>query len=55
MTANALHPGFVASNFAKNNGAIFRVGMKMAGLFGLSPEAGAQTSIYLAKVRVPDR
>lgn len=48
VTANALHPGFVASNFALNNNLIVRLGMKIAGLFALSPEEGAVTSIYLA-------
>jgi NAD(P)-dependent dehydrogenase (short-subunit alcohol dehydrogenase family) len=49
VTANALHPGFVASGFAMNNLGIFR---KVYAVFqkaiAISPEAGAQTSIYLA-------
>ena len=48
VTANALHPGFVASNFAKNNGGLVRLGMGVAQLFAISPEKGAETSIYLA-------
>jgi NAD(P)-dependent dehydrogenase (short-subunit alcohol dehydrogenase family) len=48
VTVNALHPGFVASGFAKNNGALFKLGMKVAELFAKSPEKGAETSIYLA-------
>ncbi len=48
VTANALHPGFVATNFGKNNGTLGRVGMKLASAFAISEEQGAQTSIYLA-------
>jgi retinol dehydrogenase-12 len=48
VTANALHPGFVASNFAKNNGGLVRLGMGIAKFFAISPEKGAETSIYLA-------
>ena len=48
VTANALHPGFVASNFAKNNGWVVRVAMRIVHLFAISPEQGAQTSLYLA-------
>jgi len=48
VTANALHPGFVATGFAKNNGALFRLFMPLAQLGALSPEEGARTSIYLA-------
>ena len=49
ITVNALHPGYVDSGFALNNGFFFRVFAKLsARLFGRSPEVGAQTSIYLA-------
>ena len=47
VTANCLHPGFVASNFAGNNGLFVRTAMKlMAGR--ISVEDGAKCSIYLA-------
>ena len=47
VTANCLHPGFVASNFAYNNGWIVRLGMSfMSGR--ISVEDGAKCSIYLA-------
>jgi len=47
VTANCLHPGFVASNFAVNNGWWVRLGM--AFLSGrISVEEGAKCSIYLA-------
>jgi NAD(P)-dependent dehydrogenase (short-subunit alcohol dehydrogenase family) len=48
VTANALHPGFVASGFASNNGPIYAFGMKLVGLFIRKPAQGALTSIYLA-------
>jgi NAD(P)-dependent dehydrogenase (short-subunit alcohol dehydrogenase family) len=48
VTANALHPGFVASNFGRSNGGIMGVLMPLAHLFAISPEKGAETSIYLA-------
>lgn len=49
ITANVLHPGFVASNFGLNNGGIVRFGVKvMQRLFAISEEAGAETSLYLA-------
>ena len=47
ITANCLHPGFVASNFAVNNGWWVRLGMAfMSGR--ISVEEGAKCSIYLA-------
>lgn len=48
VTANVLHPGFVATNFAKNNGGLFKLILPLVGLFALSPEKGAQTMLYLA-------
>ncbi len=48
VTTNALHPGFVATGFARNNGALFDLGMRLVSLFALTPDQGAQTSIYLA-------
>jgi retinol dehydrogenase-12 len=48
VTANALHPGFVASRFATNNGLLVKTGMRLMHFVALSPEEGAQTSIYLA-------
>jgi NAD(P)-dependent dehydrogenase (short-subunit alcohol dehydrogenase family) len=47
VTANCLHPGFVASNFAVNNGWWVRLGMTfMSGR--ISVEEGSKCSIYLA-------
>ncbi len=48
VTANALHPGFIASGFARNNGLLYNFGMSVIGLFIRQPQQGAQTSIYLA-------
>lgn len=48
VTVNALHPGFVASNFGTNNGPLVTWFMKFLHLFGRSPEEGAETVIYLA-------
>ena len=49
VTANCLHPGFVASRFGDNNGGLFRLGLGLAKrLVALSPEQGAETIVYLA-------
>jgi NAD(P)-dependent dehydrogenase (short-subunit alcohol dehydrogenase family) len=49
VTVNALHPGFVRTNFARNNyGLLGKIAMPLVQLFARSPEEGAQTSIYLA-------
>jgi NAD(P)-dependent dehydrogenase (short-subunit alcohol dehydrogenase family) len=48
VTANTLHPGWVATGFGKDNGWKGRLLRAAAGLFALSPEAGARTVIYLA-------
>jgi NAD(P)-dependent dehydrogenase (short-subunit alcohol dehydrogenase family) len=49
VTANALHPGFVATNFAHNNGVLVRGLMRVIqSVGGLTPEQGAATSVYLA-------
>jgi retinol dehydrogenase-12 len=49
LTVNALHPGFVATNFGLNNRGLMGWGVKLSQkLFARTPEQGAQTSIYLA-------
>ncbi len=48
VTVNALHPGFVATNFGKSNGGIFRPIFKLFHLAALDAEEGAKTSIHLA-------
>jgi NAD(P)-dependent dehydrogenase (short-subunit alcohol dehydrogenase family) len=49
VTVNALHPGFVKSNFGKGGrNKIFKALFVIARLFAISVEKGAKTSIYLA-------
>jgi NAD(P)-dependent dehydrogenase (short-subunit alcohol dehydrogenase family) len=47
VTANALHPGAIASGFAINNRGLVALGWKLIGLFSPS-EDGAKTTIFLA-------
>ena len=48
VTTNALHPGGVASSFGSNNLTLTGLVMLLARPFLISPEQGAQTSIFLA-------
>jgi NAD(P)-dependent dehydrogenase (short-subunit alcohol dehydrogenase family) len=48
VTVNCAHPGAVSTGFGKNNGALARLVLAVAGPFMRTPERGAQTSIYLA-------
>ncbi|WP_233166486.1 SDR family oxidoreductase [Archangium sp. Cb G35] len=49
VTANCLHPGAVGSNFGVDRQTGFgRSVMAFLGLFFLTPEQGAETSVYLA-------
>jgi NAD(P)-dependent dehydrogenase (short-subunit alcohol dehydrogenase family) len=50
VTVNCLHPGFVATNIAQGNlPPVARTLAKfILSFFGISPEEGAKTSIYLA-------
>ncbi|HMN62814.1 MAG TPA: SDR family oxidoreductase [Anaerolinea sp.] len=48
VTANALHPGFVATNFGKSNGGLFRPLFGLFQVAAITPVEGAATSIYLA-------
>ena len=49
VTVNALHPGFVATGFAKNNGRVIAALVSLfTPLVARSPAKGAETSIYLA-------
>src|SRR5208282_1448702 len=47
VTANALHPGFVASNFGTNNGW-WRLIRPILWLFAIGVEEGALTTIHVA-------
>lgn len=46
--AYCFHPGFVASNFAADNGPLARGAMTLAKFVALSPEKGADTLVWLA-------
>jgi NAD(P)-dependent dehydrogenase (short-subunit alcohol dehydrogenase family) len=48
VTSNALHPGAVGSNMGSNNGWTGKLGMALMKPFFLTPDKGAETSIYLA-------
>jgi len=51
VTVNALHPGFVASEFGKNNGFLMRLVLRLLTPVARSTNDGASTSIYLASSR----
>jgi NAD(P)-dependent dehydrogenase (short-subunit alcohol dehydrogenase family) len=48
VTANCLHPGFVATRFGDASGGLMSLALKAAKKFALTPEEGAKTIIYLA-------
>jgi NAD(P)-dependent dehydrogenase (short-subunit alcohol dehydrogenase family) len=49
VTANAVHPGFVNTNFGeKNTGLGMRILLKISRPFQKSPKEGAETLVYLA-------
>src|SRR6266849_6672341 len=49
VTANCLHPGFVATNIGQSGmGLASRIVTRLIFAFGISPQEGAKTSIYLA-------
>ena len=49
VTANCLHPGFVASKFGQNNGWLFSTFLKTLMRFSaIDVEAGARTSVHVA-------
>ena len=48
VTANALHPGFVATNFGRRDHGLLSLVMPIAHRFAISPEEGARTIVYLA-------
>lgn len=48
VTANALHPGVVATGFGRNTPGLFRTLVGIAQPFMLTPEKGAETVTYLA-------
>lgn len=49
VTANCLHPGFVATRFGDHSGGVLQRLVKIAKPVGaISPEKGAETIVYLA-------
>jgi NAD(P)-dependent dehydrogenase (short-subunit alcohol dehydrogenase family) len=48
VTANCLHPGFVATRFGDQSGGWMSHIVRLAKFFAISPAKGAQTIVYLA-------
>jgi retinol dehydrogenase 12 len=48
VTANCLHPGFVATRFGDSSGGFLSSVVRFAKNFAISPEKGAETIVYLA-------
>jgi NAD(P)-dependent dehydrogenase (short-subunit alcohol dehydrogenase family) len=48
VTANCLHPGFVATRFGNQTGGLISFSLRIAKRFALSPQQGADTLVYLA-------
>ena len=48
VVANCLHPGFVATRFGDQSGALISRLVRFAKFFAISPAKGAETIIYLA-------
>lgn len=48
ITANAMHPGSVATGWGHNNRGLVDLALRAVHLFSLTPEQGADTIIYLA-------
>ena len=48
VTANCLHPGFVATRFGDHAGGIMSLVIRAAKLFAISPQKGADTIVHLA-------
>ncbi len=48
VTANCFHPGFVATNFARNNGGLAALAMTLLKPVARTPQKGAETLVWLA-------
>src|ERR1700676_1503376 len=48
ITANCLHPGFVATRFGDGSGGFLSRAVRLAKIFAISPQKGAETIVYLA-------
>jgi NAD(P)-dependent dehydrogenase (short-subunit alcohol dehydrogenase family) len=53
ITANSLHPGFVATRFGDQGGGVGPMVFRFFKKFALSPEQGAETIVYLASSDSP--
>lgn len=51
VTANALHPGVVATNIVRDTNPLLRFGMKLVGPLFLDAARGAETTLHLALSR----
>jgi NAD(P)-dependent dehydrogenase (short-subunit alcohol dehydrogenase family) len=48
LAANCFHPGVIRTGFGKNDGALARIGLTLAGPFLRSPQSGARGMVFLA-------
>jgi NAD(P)-dependent dehydrogenase (short-subunit alcohol dehydrogenase family) len=48
VSANCLHPGFVATRFGDGSGGFLSRVVRVAKIFAISPDKGAETIVYLA-------
>jgi NAD(P)-dependent dehydrogenase (short-subunit alcohol dehydrogenase family) len=48
VTANCLHPGFVATRFGDGSGGFLSSVVRVAKILAITPEKGAETIVYLA-------
>jgi retinol dehydrogenase 12 len=48
VTANAMHPGYVATGFGLNNAGPVGFFIRLSHIFAISPEEGAKTGVFLA-------
>ena len=53
LQSHCFHPGFVASDFARNNGFLGKLAMTLSRPFQRRVEAGADTGVWLATHEVP--
>jgi NAD(P)-dependent dehydrogenase (short-subunit alcohol dehydrogenase family) len=51
VTANCLHPGFVATRFGDQSGGLISSLIGLAKFFAIAPEKGAETIVYLTTSR----
>jgi NAD(P)-dependent dehydrogenase (short-subunit alcohol dehydrogenase family) len=48
IAANCFHPGVIRTGFGKNDGALVRIGLTLAGPFLRPPQSGASSLVWLA-------